>query len=169
MMKPPPGAEHFPSMFEADPRRAALAIGRAFRSGILALNGHRIEAWSFAWQELAALTGGEEADILLEGMADFVEAVDSCAGRPIAVLPSGCPGLCRDECLAVSMVAASQIGACPALKACAYALLRCSRIERPIETADRLAQQLQCFGAVLSADYVCNAAAMLAQTSERPN
>ena len=103
--------------------RVAQMVGRSFRCGMLARREASGLSWSYAWQEIAGVAGAAQADGLIAALGTFVDTVDGTATRRIEVLPKGCPGLCRDECLAVSIVAASQLGACPALKACVFALI----------------------------------------------
>lgn len=147
--------------------RIAQMVGRSFRCGMLARKGGNAASWSFAWQEFAGLTGSQSADLLVGRLATFVEKVDSSAARPIEVLPAGCPGLCRDECLAVSIIAASQLGACPALKACAFALLQSCEVEPCIRSAGAFSEGLRQAGQMLSADLVCNALALMPASSGR--
>jgi hypothetical protein len=42
-----------------------------------------------------------------------VRTIKNKARREIEVFPMGCKGFCRDECIAISMVAACQHDACP--------------------------------------------------------
>lgn len=121
--------------------------------------------WAFAWQELAAAAGAEHADALLADLTGFVTCVDRTRERMIEVLPAGCPGLCRDECLAISIVTASQIGSCPALKACLFALLGSCNVEPGMLAAQVLGQRLSAVGATLAPHLVCNAAAIVADKS----
>lgn len=144
--------------------RLAHRIGRSFRYGINAERTGDPRAWSFVWQEWAdATSSSAEADHLLTHLAAFVGDVGRTAARPIDVLPHGCPGLCRDECLAVSIVAASQLGACPALKACAFALLESSNLAPCLQSAAEFGGALRAAGHVLNADHVLNALAMAPQ------
>jgi hypothetical protein len=147
--------------------RIAHMVGRSFRCGIHARRTGTAAAWSFAWQEIAGLAGSVSADDLVDRLASFVETVDATAVRPIVVLPAGCPGLCRDECLAVSIIAASQLGACPALKACAFALLESSEVEPCMRSADAFSRALRDAGQMLSTDLVCNAVALLPHAASR--
>lgn len=147
--------------------RVAQLVGRSFRSGMHARQSGDGAAWSFAWQEFARVTHPEGADLLVDCLATFVEKVEISAARPIQVLPKGCPGLCRDECLAVSIVAASQLGACPALKACAFALLENSEVEPCIRSAEAFSAELRQAGQVLSPDLVCNALTLMPASSGR--
>lgn len=141
--------------------RVAEMVGRSFRCGILARRERSAVGWSYAWQELAGVAGPDRADGLIGELSRFVESVDAAAVRRIEVLPKGCPGLCRDECLAVSIVAASQLGACPALKACVFALIESANVESCIRSAGRFSDALREAGQTLPTDFVCNALALM--------
>ncbi len=141
--------------------RVAQMVGRSFRCGIHARREKSDVAWSFAWQELAGVLGPEAADQLFNALGGFVASVDAAAGRKIEVLPKGCPGLCRDECLAVSIIAAAQLGACPALRACVFALIENGEIDPCVQSAARFSHALSETGYRLPADVVCNALALM--------
>jgi hypothetical protein len=141
--------------------RVAQMVGRSFRCGMLARREASGLSWSYAWQELAGVAGPASADDLVTALGHFVESVDRAAIRRIEVLPKGCPGLCRDECLAVSIVAAAQYGACPALKACVYALIQCGNVDGCIAAAGNFSTALQEAGQSLPPDVVCNALALM--------
>ncbi|MDX2307645.1 MAG: hypothetical protein NW216_05345 [Hyphomicrobium sp.] len=144
--------------------RTAHALGRSFRCGVHAASGGDEAALAFAWQELADSAGAEHADRLLAALIGFVETVETTAQRPIVVLPRACAGLCRDECLAVSIVTASQAGACPALKACAFALLASADVEPCLTAARELGDRLKDAGRTLPSTLICNAAAFVDPT-----
>ena len=74
--------------------------------------------------------------------------------RDIELLPPKCPSFCRDECLAVSLIAASQHDACPALQACAYALMGANEIEPVLKTARDFARTLESANIILGQDLV---------------
>jgi hypothetical protein len=141
--------------------RIAQMVGRSFRCGMHAQREQDGIGWSYAWQELAGVAGDGHADGLVNALGRFVESVDRAAHRRIEVLPKGCPGLCRDECLAVSIVAASQLGACPALKACVFALVESVHVDPCIRSAAVFADALRDAGQMLSHDVVCNALALM--------
>jgi hypothetical protein len=136
-------------------------VGRSFRYGILARREMSAAGWSYAWQEIAGIAGPDEADRLLSVLGQFVESVESSAARRIEVLPKACPGLCRDECLAISVVAASQLGACPALKACVFALIESANVEPCIRSAGTFSNALRAAGHTLAPDFICNALALM--------
>ncbi len=152
-----------PASLDTGPRlfRPEVALGRAFRCGLLAVRTGEIANWAFAWQELATASNAGAADRLVNDLGRFVKSVEASAQRRIGVLPAGCPGLCRDECLAVSIIAACQHGACPALRACAFALLASADVDGPLSAANCLAETMKCEGQFLSPDAVCNAAAFV--------
>jgi len=141
--------------------RVAQMVGRSFRCGVLARREPTGLSWSYAWQEIAGIAGATHANGLVTALEQFVESVYLAAARPIEVLPKGCPGLCRDECLAVSIIAASQHGACPALKACVYALIDCNNVDNCIRTAGSFSAALRDAGQSLPSNAVCNALALL--------
>jgi hypothetical protein len=147
--------------------RVMQMVGRSFRCGILARREAAGLSWSYAWQEIAGVAGAASADSLVTVLGAFVESVDRAAARRIEVLPKGCPGLCRDECLAVSIVAASQLGACPALKACVFALIDCGNVDGCIRAAGQFSAALRDAGQTLPPDAVCNALALLPHQAGR--
>jgi hypothetical protein len=147
--------------------RIAQMVGRSFRCGMLARREQDGVGWSYAWQEIAGVAGDGHADGLVTALGIFVESIDRAAVRRIEVLPKGCPGLCRDECLAVSIVAASQLGACPALKACVFALVDSVHVDPCIRSAAVFGDALRDAGQILSHDVVCNALAMMPPTVGR--
>lgn len=142
-------------------------VGRSFRCGMLARREKSALSWSYAWQEIAGVTGPGKADELVVALGAFVESVDAAAARRIEVLPKGCPGLCRDECLAVSIIAASQLGACPALRACVFALIDSANVEPCIRSAGAFGAALSEAGQSLPADVVCNALALMPAVAGR--
>ena len=150
-----PGADH----------RIAHSLGRSFRCGYQAASSDNGIGLSFAWQELADAAGAEHADRLLSALIGFVASVGETARRPIVVLPRDCTGLCRDECLAVSIVTASQAGACPALRACAFALLESDNVSPCLVAATELGTRLAAAGRILPPQLICNAAALVQPSS----
>ncbi len=153
-----------------DPRanlRAAQVIGRSFRCAMHAHQSGDGAAWAYAWQEFASVGEARDADTLVTHLDCFAQTVASTSARRIEVLPKGCPGLCRDECLAVSIITASQLGACPALKACAFALLDSSNVAPCLSAATSFGEALRACGHELSADLICNALAFMPRSGHQ--
>ncbi len=69
-------------------------------------------------------------------------AVQCDAVRPIVTLPLASQGFSRDECMAVSLVAACQHARCPGLRACASALIGTEDSGRALVATSELASYL---------------------------
>jgi hypothetical protein len=82
--------------------------------------------------------------------------VKNVSCRRIQVYPLACAGLCRDECIAVSLIAAAQHGQCPALRACAYALTESNDIDAMLGDADQFARVLKDARQILTPGRICN-------------
>lgn len=89
-------------------------------------------------------------------------AIECEAERPIVTLPLDAAGFSRDECLAVSLIAACQHNACPALRACAFALLGTAEAGRTLSAASELATMLAADGKRLAPGSIVDAAAVSA-------
>ena len=163
------------NVFPRDPRspggqhRPERLVGFSFRRAYTGLSCGDKFARTFAHHEFRDAAGPAAAYRLLESVCRFAGAVYRNAGRKIEVPPAGCPGFCRDECLAISIVAASQHGACPALRACVFTLLDSNVVDPTIEAASQFADELHAAGQMLSLDAICNAAAMTAHSYQRPS
>jgi hypothetical protein len=119
-------------------------------------------AWSYAWQEIAGVAGAGHADRLVVALGAFINSVESAAARRIEVLPKGCPGLC-----VVVFCSSLEGGACPALKACVFALIDSGNVEPCIRSAGLFSTALSEAGQTLPPDVVCNALALMAGSSGR--
>lgn len=109
------------------------------------LAGHRqgqLTCWEDAWNLYARELGPDAARAVIRDLSCWVRAVSGHAQREIRLCPAGCDRFAYDECLAVSMIAAAQHD-CPAIKACAYALLGAQPVEEVIVSASRFAACLR--------------------------
>ncbi|HEX5999010.1 MAG TPA: hypothetical protein VFZ16_06400 [Hyphomicrobiaceae bacterium] len=125
-------------------------VGHGFR---LWLNGYRtgdISNWEEAWSTYAATIGAPAARTAVGQLSSWVRAIDSHAQRELVTAANNCPRFCHDECVAIAMIAACQHHACPAMRACAFALLGCSMIEEVVEVAEGFAQAMRTANQVLS-------------------
>jgi len=98
-------------------------VGFGFRCWLAGYQTSDIGCWEVAWHEFSKSVGARAAKPLMTELAWWVRAIQDGAGRKIEIYPAPCRRFCRDECLAISMVAASQHSACPAFRSCAVALL----------------------------------------------
>jgi hypothetical protein len=130
-----PAIPHF-----AGPERL---VGFGFR---LWLNGFRtgdISSWEQAWSAYAGTIGAAAARTAVGQLSCWVRAVDCYAQRELVTAPNDCARFCHDERVAIAMIAACQHHVCPAMRACAFALLGCSMIEEVVDVAEDFAQAMR--------------------------
>ncbi|CAN0511572.1 unnamed protein product [Phaeothamnion confervicola] len=109
---------------------------------MLGLNTGDIGAWEKAWDLYCGLFGTAGAKVAVGQLSHWVSAMESASCRDIEVFPERCRSFCRDECIAVSMIAACQHNTCPAMQACALALLENARVDEMIGKAQAFAGTL---------------------------
>jgi hypothetical protein len=132
-------------------------VGLGFRYW---LNGFRtgdISCWEKAWQAYAVSLGPAVAKGAVSDLARWVRAIDRHAQRRPETLATDCDCFCRDECVAIAMIAACQHNACPAMRACAFSLLGCSLIEDVVSGATSFAATMRGAKQVLPPCYMTDA------------
>lgn len=135
-------------------REPERLVGLGFRAWLAGYQTGDIACWEEAWAIYSNALGPQQARPVLTDLACWVRAICNTTCRWIEIYPGQCAGFCRDECMAISMIAASQHGACPVLRACARALLESTTIDEVVEGA-------QCLGATLrSCDRILSPAAI---------
>lgn len=117
-------------------------VGMGFRFWMLGRKTGDIREWENAWTLYSSSFGLCGARRAVNSLSCWVNTLHRVTHRDIEVLPGGCPRLCRDECIAVSMIAACQHNTCPALRACAFALVESSMIDRVVQDAQQFADTL---------------------------
>jgi hypothetical protein len=101
-------------LFERLPERLVLEGFRRWTAGYATGDlGH----WEEAWNLHAASLGVQAARQVVDRLARFVRTVRDWSLCPIACFPGGCRHVCRQECFALAMVAASQNDDVAALEA----------------------------------------------------
>ena len=161
-----PDPEHSPNAnFIRLPNGPERLVGVGFRCWLAGYQTGDIECWETGWSLLARELGACGARAISSDLSIWVRAMHHAAARDIEIYPAGCVGFCRDECMAIAMVAAAQQDACPALKACAYALLDSNALNEVIETTSGLARTLRSEGIALSPDSVVIASAGMPASS----
>lgn len=143
--------------FHLQPNENEHLVGVGFRCWMAGYQTGDIACWESAWNHYAGNVGVETAKDLVSELSCWVRSIHMKTARPIEVYPMNCSGFCRDECTAISLIAASQYGLCPALRACAFALLDCNELDDVIISTDRFASTLKNHGRLLSQDAVINA------------
>lgn len=142
--------------FETTPHPERL-VGIGFRCWLAGYDTCDIECWETGWNHYARALGAGAAKIAVTELACWVRTIRSGACRRISYYPFGCTRFCQDENVAISMIAASQHAACPAMRACAFALLGSSDIDGVVDSAASFASVLASAGQVLSDRSICDA------------
>jgi hypothetical protein len=122
---------------------AEWLVGVGFRCWLAGYDTGDISCWETGWNQYARVLGNERAKRAVTELACWVRAVRSIAARKIEHCPLGCAGFCPDECMAISLIAASQHHRCPAMRACALALTGSDSIDPVIDTANAFADVLE--------------------------
>lgn len=84
-----------------------LAIG-GVRCWIAGYELGDIQCWETAWSDYSSELGPRVARGVMTELQHFVRALRDGAVRQISCLPHCCRKLCRDECMALSLLSASQ-------------------------------------------------------------
>lgn len=137
-------------------------IGVGLRSWLNGIDSGDIGCWQKGWERYAEALGHERAKTVFTELGCLARLIKSNSGRKIEFESFDCPDFCRDECLAVAMIAASQHDHCPALESCAQALAGESDRTAIMAGASQLARILQNAGIMLSADLAGQTGALAA-------
>jgi hypothetical protein len=154
---PQPAAATFKPLTISPTGTAERLVGIGFRCWLAGYQTCDINCWETGWNFYARELGVRRAKEAVTELACWVRAVQETACRKIDYYPYGCDGFCQDECVAISIVAASQHSACPAMRACAFALLGSSDIDGVVDSAGSFASVLSAAGHVLSDRSICDA------------
>jgi len=118
-------------------------VGLGFRYWLAGYRTGDISSWEKAWDTYSSAMGATAAKSAVTGLSCWVRAIHNHTHRPLETSAPECAGFCRDECVAVSMIAACQHDACPAMRACAFALLGCSLIDEVVNGAESFAATMR--------------------------
>jgi len=141
-------------------------VGLGFRYWMLGRTSGDLACWERAWELYSGVFGIIGGKAAISGLSGWVGALSRDGRRCIEVHPRACAGFCRDECVAISMIAACQHQTCPALRACAFALVECSLIDDVIEQAQGFADQLTSLDHILSPASIVAAPATLSLSGQ---
>jgi hypothetical protein len=141
----------------------AKLVGVGFRYWMAGYHTGEIACWEGAWEAYSDALGPTSARHVVSTLAYWVRSIRNNARREIEIFPAGCRGFCRDECVAISMVAAGQHNARPIMEGCATTLLGCPTIDEVVEGAGSLADALKAINQVLSPSSIWAAALVYAR------
>lgn len=125
-------------------------VGLGFRYWLMGFRTGDIGCWEKAWSAYSAALGANAARDAVTELSCWVRAISHHAQRDLETAPFECDRFCRDECVAIAMIAASQHNVCPAMRACAFSLLGCSMIDAVVQGADRFAATMRGADQILS-------------------
>jgi len=129
-------------------------IGVGLRSWLKGIDTGDISCWQKGWERYAEALGHERAKTVFTELGCLARLIQSSSTRKIECESFECPDFCRDECLAVAMIAASQHDHCPALESCARALAGKTDNKALMAGATQLGHTLQNAGVLLGMDLV---------------
>ena len=134
--------------------QAERLVGLGFRHWLHGYRTGDISRWEKVWCSYSGAMGAQAAKSAVCRLSDWVRAITAHTHRPLETSLGDCPGFCRDECVAIAMIAACQHNACPAMRACAFALLGCSMIDEVVQGAENFAASMREADQVLSPEHV---------------
>jgi hypothetical protein len=118
-------------------------VGLGFRYWLTGFRTGDISCWARAWCTYSNTLGTARAKSAVADLSCWVRAINRHAQRDLTTAAVDCERFCRDECIAIDMIAACQHNACPAMRACAFALLGCSMIDEVVEGAETFAATMR--------------------------
>jgi hypothetical protein len=118
-------------------------VGLGFRYWLTGFRTGDISCWEKAWRAYSNTLGPAAAKGAVSDLSCWVRAISRHARRDLETFAVDCDRFCRDECIAIEMISACQHAACPAMRACAYALLGCSLIDEVVEGAESFAATMR--------------------------
>jgi len=92
-------------LYDRVPERLVL---EGFRRWMAGYSSGDLSHWEEVWNLHAAQLGTRDARVVVDRLAKFVKIVRDWSICPISCFPGGCRHICRQECFALAMVAASQ-------------------------------------------------------------
>ena len=118
-------------------------VGLGFRYWLTGFRTGDISCWERAWCAYSSTLGASLAKTAVTDLSCWVRAINRHARRDLVTSAVDCDRFCRDECIAIEMISACQHNACPAMRACAFALLGCSMIDEVVEGAETFAATMR--------------------------
>ncbi len=89
-------------------RTAERLVVRGFRSWLAGYLTGDIQCWETAWIEFSSTLGPKHARASLTELQFWVKTLRDVTTRDLKCFPFCCPYVCRDECMALSLVSAYQ-------------------------------------------------------------
>lgn len=136
---------------------AERLVGLGFRGWTTGIQTGDLDVLGDVWSLYSEVLPLRRAEAAVGCLAAWVKAVCASASQGVTVAPQGSFGYCRDECLAISMIAASQHNTCPAMRACAFALIEAAALEEVLHHTETFAVTMRSLDQVVPAAWIVNA------------
>lgn len=140
-------------------------VGLGFRYWLTGFRTGDISCWEKAWSAYSSALGPTFAKDAITDLSCWVRAISRHARRDLETANVDCDRFCRDECVAIAMIAACQHNACPAMRACAFSLLGCSMIDEVVHGAETFATTMREAEQVLRPSFAPTATLMAIPTA----
>ena len=137
--------------------------------GLRAARPGNVNCWERVWRLYSNVLAPSSAKVVLGCLSSFAKSVNAASRNGIKVSAMDACQFSRDECLAISMVAASQHHTCPAMRACAFALIESNMMDEVLHHADTYALTLRSQNEVVSPEWIVNANNYVDASPELPN
>jgi hypothetical protein len=132
---------------------AERLVGLGFRYWLTGFRTGDLACWERTWNTYAHVLGACGAKGAVTDLSCWVRAISRHARRDLETAAVDCENFCRDECVAIAMIAACQHNACPAMRACAFSLLGCAMIDEVVQGAEMFAATMRKAEQVLKPAY----------------
>lgn len=146
---------------QADPLSPELLVGYGFRGWITGYQTGDVGCWEEVWRLYSNLLGCRKARVVVGNLATWARSVNLTSRRGLKVSALNACDFCRDECLAISMIAACQHNTCPAMRACAFALIESSCVDEVLHHTSTFAITMRSLDKVVSPQWIVNANAFV--------
>ena len=140
-------------------------VGMGFRGWIRGAEDGDLSCLQHVWTMYSNALGPLRARVAVDGLAKWSSAVSFACRCKVEVGRLEARGFCRNESLAVSMIAACQHNTCPAMRACAFALIENGGVDEVLHHASTFALILRSLDKVVPASWIVNANAYVAVPS----
>lgn len=161
------GTEHraakAPPIFITDSRpQPEHLVGLGFRGWIAGYQTGDIGCWERVWRIYSEALGEDGARLVVGHLSAWARAVMAASRRQLLVGANETCPFRRDECLAIAMIAACQHDTCPAMRACAFALIDSALLDEVLHCTESYAATMRCLDQVVSPGWIVNANALIA-------
>ena len=134
-----------------------LLVGHGFRGWIAGYQTGDVRHWENVWRLYSNIMKPCSARVVVGCLSSWAKSVSEASHRRVEINETDTCNFCRDECLAISMIAASQHNTCPAMRACAFALVDTAMMDEVLHHADTFAITLRSQDQIVSPRWIVNA------------